>query len=659
MNFLKNLPNILVKNVSNLIIRHSLKRNSAEKRILPLIMSLIISISALNAQDFVDVSKGASIQSLRNDDKSGIIISGCDDDLLKMDDINNLHGDNWTFYFVGTVSGISDIKVKPICNATRMSLQEGCGYVARHSGGSRSDVYVRIFVSNMIHNKMNEVIGADILYESPFESVNELSRKIFWNNVSVPNSDFRKLVLTVFDINNDGKISEAEAGQKKELKIRKGIYDIDGINCLRGITSLELEEGYEGENLTLILPNLHVFSIKEAMSYVKIIDLSGCPNLDTVRIGHLDGTDQVVMKNCTKLKYLDFNSSSAYYTRIYKLLDISGCTALDKIGSANIAMGQKFDASGCISLKNTPWVFEELDLSGCISLNDFYSYYGNSKINFSGCTNIETIYLTNASMAELDLTDLKGLERLNCSGGKISKINFSGCTGLEELTIHKTKLTDLDLSACNNLSEISVDSTAIKNINLTNFKKLNTIHYSWNATGSITISGCTNLGNLFCNYNPRLQYLNLVDCRSLIQLVCNDNALTSLDLSNCDSLQYLYCSDNPQLLYLDLSNNKELSAINCHNTAIQELDISHSITDEWIGAEGYEFPIVLPGAKSGFKTLWVNKNQKIERQDGNGLILLSDKKIDKMIFMPKRDNNGNLIQPASGDSDFKIKIREL
>lgn len=630
-----------------------------EKWILSLIIFLMYFVSIAYGQNFVDISRGASLQSLRNDDKNGIYISGCENDLLKMDDINNLHGDNWTFYFVGTVSGISDIKTKPFCDAPKMSLQKGCGYVARHSDGSREAVYVRIFVVNMLHNKSEEVIGADLLYESPYNSICEIAQKIFWNNYSVPNLEFRKLILKVFDSNNDGKISEEEAAQKKELKVSKGIYDIDGINFLKGLTSLEIEEGYEKENLTFDLPNLHSFTLKGAMSYVKLIDLSGCPNLDTVRIGHLDGTDRVVIKNCKKLKYLDFSTSSEYYTRIYTLLDISGCTALTIIKRANIAMGSKFDASGCVSLMNAPIAFGEMNFSGCTSLPSFYSTYPNSKINFSGCDNISTVYLTNTAVTELDLRDMKRLESLFLDGGKLSKINLGGCSRLSSLTISKTLLKNLDLSACKNLMTVNLDSTDINNLEVSGLKFLDTFRCTRGSVASISFSGCSNLFNVLCYENPHLSSLTVSDCPSIVQVSCNRNILNLFNLSNCDSLQYLDCSDNQMLNYLNLSRYKKLCAINCNNTSIQELDISQSETIEWTSIEGYDLPVSLPGARSGFKTLWVNKNQKIEQTDGKGFILMSDKKIDKLMFLPKKNRSGLSVRPESGDTDFKIRIREF
>jgi hypothetical protein len=48
------------------------------------------------SQDVIYKPEGALIQSLRNDDKSEIMISGCYDG-LKMDNINNLYDNYWGF----------------------------------------------------------------------------------------------------------------------------------------------------------------------------------------------------------------------------------------------------------------------------------------------------------------------------------------------------------------------------------------------------------------------------------------------------------------------------------------------------------------------------------------------------------------------------------
>lgn len=119
-------------------------------------------------QNYIVKPKGAQIQSLRNDEKSELIIPGCERDGLKIDDINNLYGANWSFYFVGTVEKLSDITATPPCSASKIVLRKSCGYVACHKSSS-GNKYVRLYVTEMVTNKSNEIIGATILYEWDYQ----------------------------------------------------------------------------------------------------------------------------------------------------------------------------------------------------------------------------------------------------------------------------------------------------------------------------------------------------------------------------------------------------------------------------------------------------------------------------------------------------------
>lgn len=108
------------------------------------------------------------IQSLQNDDKTDIIIPSCNGDGLKMDNINNLYGDYWGFCLVGTVNGLADITEKQYCTAQKIALRKGCGYIARHNDGRGDDIFVRIYVAELVVNKDKEIIGATLLYESNY-----------------------------------------------------------------------------------------------------------------------------------------------------------------------------------------------------------------------------------------------------------------------------------------------------------------------------------------------------------------------------------------------------------------------------------------------------------------------------------------------------------
>jgi hypothetical protein len=330
------------------------------KKLTLLIICSWFSMLYTYSQDVIYKPEGALIQSLRNDDKSEIMISGCRDG-LKMDNINNLYGDYWGFYLVGTVDNLSNITVKPYCSAERIALRKGCGYVAYYNNGSDRDRYVRIHVTDMISSTTGEIIGATLLYQTNYQNDDEKrateqrraereTATIFWNGDAVPDAALRKILLGKFDTDNDGKISQVEASKKNSLQIQGGSqmnFRETGITNLTGLTSLTFTEtNFTGE-IKPALPNLQLFVLQGNGPTISLLDFTGCQNIDTVKVGKVN-IDKMNLKNCKRLRLLNFYSK--YYTTINELLDISGCSSLKDFDTWNVR-GKLLDASKCISFE--------------------------------------------------------------------------------------------------------------------------------------------------------------------------------------------------------------------------------------------------------------------------------------------------------------------
>lgn len=600
------------------------------KRLIFLFFLTCFSMFEAYSQEAIIMPKGSLIQSLRNDGKSEINIPGCEYDGLKMDDINNLYGDYWRFYLVGTVDGLSNITEKPYCQSIKIALRKGCGYVACHSKNS-GDIYVRIYVTEMVTNKAGEIIGATLLYQTNYQSELEIKRyqqekaeqeaaKIFWNGDCVTEASLRKLLLGKFDSDNDGKISQTEASMKTSLTVEGGRYmsfTESGIGNLTGLTSLTLNNTSIKGGIALSMPNLQKFVLKNKYN-LTLLNLVDCVNIDSVAVG---GTsiDKMILTNCKKLKYLDF--SSDYYTTINWQLDVSGCESLKKITGA--LRGKSFNLSNCTALEEYRGMrFNEINFSNCTSLEYIKGYeapkgYELRKLNLEKCYKLQWI-------------DLKGS---SC------ELNMSDCKKIRSINLDSTTLTTLDLSGMKHLSDFNCYNCKLKTLNL---------------------SGCDSLQIIYCHDNE-LETINLSGCRNLKELYCHRNTLTSLDISDCDSLMYLCCFRNATLSKLDVTNNRKLLWVQCSNTAIQELDISQSETIEWAFSEPGA-PIRVPGATQGFKTLWVNEKQKIEIYTHDGSIFkpLIDKDLDKNHLLSSiwLESTKEYKEISPNDLNFKIRVRK-
>lgn len=603
------------------------------KRLIFLFFLTCFSMFESYSQEAIYMPKGSLIQSLRNDGKSEINIPGCEYDGLKMDDINNLYGNYWRFYLIGTVDGLADITEKPYCQSVKIALRKGCGYVACHSESS-GDIYVRIYVTEMVTNKAGEIIGATLLYQTNYQSEWEIKRyeqekaereaaKIFWNGNSVTDVNLRKVLLEKFDSDNDGKISQTEAAKQTSLTIEGGssmsFYE-SGIGNLTGLTSLTLNNTSISGSIILAMPNLQKFVLKKNQSTLSTLDLTGCVKIDSVAVG---GTsiDKMTLTNCTSLRYLDFTSSR--HTIINEQLDISGCKNLKKILGFEYN-GKLFNLTNCTALEhlNIPF-FNEINFSGCtglIGINRIMAGYEDykyllKKLNLTGCHNINNITLAGSChFSELNLNDCENLRHLLLSIPELSVLNMSKCIKLENLTITSKAIKSLDLSGFNSIKRLECFCDSI---------------------ASISLNDCHNLQTLLC---------------------AGSSALTTLDVSDCDSLTYLNCNNNPSLSVLDVTKNLKLKWIQCCNTAIQELDISNSETIEWAGSveEDIQNPITVPSATQGFKILWVNERQKIQWFDRDW----------KSHFSPIMDDEDfikkYLTSPFASKQElmFKIKVKK-
>ena len=76
---------------------------------------------------------------------------------------------NWTFARVGKVAGLGNVTGIPSSGyATEVSVEPGCGYVAKIDRGNGNVTYVRIYVVSWTEASTGGIIGAEIKYQSPF-----------------------------------------------------------------------------------------------------------------------------------------------------------------------------------------------------------------------------------------------------------------------------------------------------------------------------------------------------------------------------------------------------------------------------------------------------------------------------------------------------------
>ena len=193
-------------------------------------------------------------------------------------------------------------------------------------------------------------------------------------------------------------------------------------------------------------------------------------------------------------------------------------------------------------------VFESVDFSNCSSLlaigNGAFAGHYFDKLDLSPCTSL--IAIGDSAFAfsegshgpedkdiEVSFRGLKNLKTIGGSafagpdiGNRVGKIDFSGCTGLETIgegAFFWSRIENLDLSPCTNLKTIKKMAFAgidLKTLNLSGCKNLITIEkaaFNSNKLSSIDFSGCSNLQTIgsYAFGSSHLETLDLSECTSL------------------------------------------------------------------------------------------------------------------------------------------------
>lgn len=222
------------------------------------------------------------------------------------------------------------------------------------------------------------------------------------------------------------------------------------------------------------------------------------------------------------LKLKTIAKGAFYESRQLKLLDLSGCTALELIDT------DAFNWS----------VLAHIDLDNCTALTEigdeaFVDNYGLNSIHLRGCAAIEKIGISafmHNSLDSLDLNECIVLKEIGRSAfsGALPSLDLSGCAALEIIGegAFSCNLDSLNLTGCIALKEIHKDAfiqNPITNIDLSKCTALTLIGenaFNWNTLESIDLSKCTHLIEIGKGAFAQnmLTEVNIVGCTALMSI---------------------------------------------------------------------------------------------------------------------------------------------
>lgn len=215
------------------------------------------------------------------------------------------------------------------------------------------------------------------------------------------------------------------------------------------------------------------------------------------------------------------------------------------------------------------------DISGMqkVKLVSFKDNINMSSANFTGCPLLENINVSNASIVNLDISNLPKMNILTCTGGKVQTINYAGSTTMKYLLCSGNDIAAIDVSSLTDLYHFNISGNLLTNLDVSNLTNLEILTCSANQLTSLNLQNTPKLKSLEASYN-NLSALNLNQSPILNYLRIINNQFTSIDLSGVPLLQTLFLNNN-QLTSLDISHNTILNSFNAPNNNLQSLFIKN------------------------------------------------------------------------------------
>ena len=349
---------------------------------------------------------------------------------------------------------------------------------------------------------------------------------------------FESLMLSNFDSNGDGRISESEAARVTEIDVAYTESDAENreyITSLKGIKKFKnLQYLYCDNNL------------------IPTLDLSGMEKLELVECYYNDMVSLNV-SNCPSLKWVYCYSNNI--------------SDLNIGGSNNLVILQAY--------KNN---LKSIDVSGLKELVYFDVLMNELReVNFSNCPKLAVAAVGGNKLISLNLEGLPSLYTLGCYENNIASLDVSKLANLEMLECYTNNIATLDLSANTKLTTLTCQRNLLTSLNIERCKLLTKLDCSNNfLEGAADFSKFTHLKKLYCGGN-RYTSISVNDCLFMEELSCENTQIATLEVSALISLTSLIANDC-LISKMDCSNNINLKTLHLQGNPLTELVLAEGQT---------------------------------------------------------------------------------
>lgn len=256
-----------------------------------------------------------------------------------------------------------------------------------------------------------------------------------------------------------------------------------------------------------------------------------------------------------------------------------------------------------------------IDITGNSNLRGLKTYMNAiENLNVSNEKNLEILDCAYCDLSDLDVTNNTILKQLSAYGNTIENLNLKSNTELNYLDVKHNWLSELDLSQNPLLMYLAAQNNDIENLNVAD---LNSLAY-------------------FYAQNNYLKEIDLTNNKELVELNVSDNYLTKLDLTYNTKLESVLVMGN-KLEGLDLSNQKDVNLVMVSRNGwnADQLNALYTSLPKYVASKR-------EGSDQSMKTrLWVMGNSTSENLENEATIANSKIATDKgWIIDVKGDGTG-------------------
>ncbi|CAL2055200.1 hypothetical protein [Tenacibaculum sp. 190524A05c] len=346
--------------------------------------------------------------------------------------------------------------------------------------------------------------------------------------------------ITSIDVSNNTLLETAHIGNNSLTSINLNnnplLYELRLSH--NNLTSVDLSNNTALTELNITNNDLSYLNLKNANNTKIVIFYgTGNPSLSCVLVddANYSTTNWTNIDNTT--------SFSDTYCRYTTIPDASFEARLDALGYDDVSGDGQVPTA---LIENVTYLYVPVNAGSPITslsgIEDFVS--------------LERLICSGSRLTSIDLTNSPNLREVNLSNNNLTSISVNGLTALENLQLGGNSLSSIDVTTNTVLIDLDLSGSDITTLNVTNNTALETLDIGSNEISTIDLSNNTVLESFTFSSTP-LSSLDLSNNINLYYLEGEyaDN-LTELDLSALPLLDEVYLNDCALLTSINIKNGK-------------------------------------------------------------------------------------------------------